>query len=102
MYPLENREEKRAKSQRLEARITAEQKEILKLAATLEGRSVTDFVVQKATEAARQIIEEHTIFKLSREDSIAFVESLLNPSPLADDAPLARAIDRYQQSIGQK
>lgn len=43
MYPLENssaREEKRAKSKRLEARITAKQKEILQLAATIEGRSI--------------------------------------------------------------
>jgi uncharacterized protein (DUF1778 family) len=97
MPPLENQ----ARSERLEARLTAEQKEIIQLAATLEGRSLTDFVVQKSAEAARRTIEEHTILKLGREDSIAFVESLSKPPSLADDSPLVRAIERYRQSVGQ-
>ncbi|WP_206817465.1 DUF1778 domain-containing protein [Chroococcus sp. FPU101] len=41
--------------------MTAEQKEILQLVATLEGRSITDFVITHAAQAARQTIEEHTI-----------------------------------------
>ena len=93
-------EDKRSKPERLEARLTREQKELLQWAADLEGRTVTDFVVSHAQEAAVKTIEEHTLIKLSREDSIAFIDSLINPPVLQPDAPLARAISRYKQSMG--
>lgn len=94
---MNNTQNTGGKSERLEARLTSEQKELLQLAATLEGRSVTDFVVSNATIAARRTIEEHTIIKLNRADSIAFVESLLNPPTLGDETPLARAIESYKK-----
>ncbi|PSB05275.1 DUF1778 domain-containing protein [Merismopedia glauca] len=96
--PAISGEEKQSKSERLEARLTFEQKELLQWAADLEGRSLTDFVVSHAQSAALRTIENRTIIKLDREDSIAFVESLLNPPDLEDDDPLARAIARYQES----
>jgi uncharacterized protein (DUF1778 family) len=92
--------EKTSKSERLEARISREQKELLQWAADLEGRSLTDFVVSHAHNAAVQTISEHTVIKLNRSDSIAFVESLQSPPELSEDAPLARAISRYKQSQG--
>jgi uncharacterized protein (DUF1778 family) len=93
---------KTSKSERLEARLSREQKELLQWAADLEGRSLTDFVVSHAQNAALQTISEHTVIKLSRADSIAFAESLQSPPELSDDAPLARAISRYKQSQGLK
>jgi Protein of unknown function (DUF1778) len=39
--------EKTSKSERLEARLSREQKELLQWAADLEGRSLTDFVVSQ-------------------------------------------------------
>jgi uncharacterized protein (DUF1778 family) len=95
-----NQVEKTSKSERLEARLSYEQKELLQWAADLEGRSLTDFVVSHAHNAALQTISEHTVIKLSRADSIAFVESLQSPPELEEDAPLARAILRYKQSQG--
>ncbi|OUL35534.1 hypothetical protein BV372_10830 [Nostoc sp. T09] len=92
--------DRRSKPERLEARLTREQKELLQWAADLEGRTVTDFVVSHAQEAAVRTIEEHTIIKLNREDSIAFIDSLLNPPALQPDAPLTRAISRYKESMG--
>ncbi len=92
--------EKTSKSERLEARISREQKELLQWAADLEGRSLTDFVVSHAQNAAVQTISEHTVIKLNRADSIAFAESLQSPPELREDAPLARAISRYKQSQG--
>jgi uncharacterized protein (DUF1778 family) len=94
--------EKTSKSERLEARLSREQKELLQWAADLEGRSLTDFVVSHAQNAALQTISEHTTIKLSRADSITFAESLQSPPELSDDAPLARAISRYKQSQGLK
>jgi uncharacterized protein (DUF1778 family) len=93
---------KTGKSERLEARLSREQKELLQYAADLEGRSLTDFVVSHAQTAAVRAISEHTVIKLSRADSIAFAESLLSPTELPADAPLARAISRYQQSQGME
>jgi uncharacterized protein (DUF1778 family) len=92
--------EKTSKSERLEARLSREQKELLQWAADLEGRSLTDFVVSHAQNAAVQTISEHTVIKLNRADSIAFAESLQSPPDLGEDAPLARAILRYKQSQG--
>jgi uncharacterized protein (DUF1778 family) len=92
--------EKTSKSERLEARLSREQKELLQWAADLEGRSLTDFVVSHAQNAAIQTISAHTVIKLGRADSIAFVESLQSPPKLGEDAPLARAISRYKQSQG--
>lgn len=71
--------EGRGKSERLEARITRQQKELLQRAADLEGRTLTDFVISSASEKALRTITDHTIIKLSQEDTFAFVEALLHP-----------------------
>ncbi|GAA6615069.1 hypothetical protein [Scytonema sp. NUACC26] len=42
--------------------------------------------------------KEHSIIKLSREDSKALIDSLLNPPELDPDEPLARAISCYKES----
>ena len=68
------------KRERLEARITQEQKQLLERAAALAGQSLTDFVISSAHRAAEETIREHEIIRLSPEDSSAFVEALLNPS----------------------
>ena len=67
------------KTARLEARITPELQALLKRAAELEGRSVTDFVVDAVQTAAERCVEQAHILWLSLEDQRAFAESLLNP-----------------------
>ena len=68
-----------AKLQRLEARITPQQKQLLQRAAGLTGRTLTDFVIASAQEAALKAIEQHTLIALGAADQKAFVEALLNP-----------------------
>jgi len=68
-----------ARQERLEARLTSEQKELLQRAAALEGRTVTDFVVRSAQLAAEQTINRHEHAVLNSRESQAFVEALLNP-----------------------
>jgi uncharacterized protein (DUF1778 family) len=70
---------------RLEARIAPDALAIVKRAAELEGRSVSDFVVAAAQEAARRIIEETQLIRLSVDDQRAFVDAILNP-PAPNDA----------------
>src|SRR3712207_786574 len=65
--------------ERLEARITPEQKALLRRAAALEGRSNTSFVVISAEAAALEAIHRHESMPLSAHDSEAFVRALMNP-----------------------
>ena len=82
---------------RLEARITPDALAVVKRAAELQGRSVSDFVVAAAQEAAQRTIEETQIIRLAVEDQRAFAEAILNPPPLAP--AMERAIDRHRGLI---
>jgi uncharacterized protein (DUF1778 family) len=69
----------RTRAERLEARISRNQKELFQRAAELQGRTLTDFVVSSAQEAAVRTIEEMQIIRLSARDSRVFAEAILNP-----------------------
>lgn len=56
---------RRRKYDRLEARVSAEEKALLKLAADLQGCSPTEFVVRSAYDAARKAIKEHKLMSLT-------------------------------------
>ena len=81
--------------ERLEARISPEQKELLVEAARLRGQTLSDFVVGSAQEAARQTIQEYQVMTLSRRDRNVFVQALLEaPAP---NAALRKAAERYRE-----
>ena len=82
---------------RIEARIAPEALAIVRRAAELQGRSVSDFVVAAANEAAQKAVADVAVLRLSREAQETFVAHLLNPSPPAD--ALVRAIDRHRAMI---
>ncbi|MFP4220353.1 MAG: DUF1778 domain-containing protein [Phormidium sp.] len=86
----------RTASTRLEARISPETKALIQIqkAADLQGRTLTDFVVASVQAEAYKVIERHQSLNLSREDSEAFIEALLNP-PEPNDA-LKSAASRYK------
>jgi uncharacterized protein (DUF1778 family) len=88
----------RVRAERLEARISRDQKELLQRAADLQGRTLTDFVVSSAQEAAVRTIEQMQIIKLSLEDSRAFAEALLNPRKPSER--LRAAARRYLEKSG--
>lgn len=82
-------------SARLEARLPANIYGILKRAADLEGRSLTDFVVSAAHEAAKRSIESAELLRLSATDQAAFAKALINPAK--PNAALKRAFARQRQ-----
>ena len=88
----------RPRVERLEARISREQKQLFQRAADLQGRSLTDFVVSSAQEAAVRTIGEMQIIRLNAEDSRAFAEALLNPRE--PTKRLRAAARRYREFIG--
>jgi uncharacterized protein (DUF1778 family) len=64
---------------RIQARIAPDVLAIVKRAAELQGRSLSDFVVAAARDAAHRAIEEEHLIRLSVEDQRRFAEGLLNP-----------------------
>ena len=83
---------------RLEARLTYDVRDLLKRAAEMEGRSLTDFVVSAAREAACRTIERGEIIRLSLEGQRQIAEAILNP-PEPSPA-LRRAFDRRRDLFG--
>ena len=83
---------------RLEARISAEQKALFQQAATLSARTLSEFVVASAQEAAARIIQTHEAMALSREEQIRFVSALLEPP--APNAALRKAARQYRAQTG--
>jgi uncharacterized protein (DUF1778 family) len=96
--PALNTPRTRVRNERLETRVTAEQKNLIEQAAALQGRSVTDFVLTSVQDAARRAIEEHQRLNLSVRDCQAFVDALLNPPPVNDR--LRDTVRRYRQATG--
>lgn len=66
-------------TERIDARVSKETKEILERAAALDDVSLSAFVIGSAVRHARQVVAEHAQWKLSRADSRAFVDAILNP-----------------------
>jgi uncharacterized protein (DUF1778 family) len=89
----------RRKKSRLEARISSEDKELLKRAADLQGCSLTEFVVRSAQEAARKAVKEHQMMFLTSRDTEVFVKALLKPP--APSKKLKRAANRYKKIMGE-
>jgi len=95
---LETSPPRRIRAERLEARLTRDQKALIEHAAALQGRTVTDFVLASVQEAARRAIQEHRQVDLSLRDSQSFVEALLNPRPVNDR--LRETVRRYRETTG--
>ena len=72
-----------SRSTRIEARIAPDALAVVKRAAQIQGRSVSDFVVAAAQEAAHRAIDETHNIRLSIEDQQRFVDLLLKPPPLS-------------------
>ena len=87
-------------TERLEARISSDKKRLLKNAAELSGRTLTDFVVHSAYEAAVRVIQEYQQLHLSTNDRDIFIQALLNPP--APSANLLKAAKKYKKDIVSK
>ena len=87
-----------SRAARLEARISVEQKAKLQKAAALSRRTLSEFVVASAQEAATRVIQEHETIRLSRSEQVAFVTALLKPA--APNAHLKRAAALYRKQLG--
>ena len=85
-------------SGRLEARLPRDVHALIKRAAEMQGRSVTDFVVTAAREEACRTIEQGEIIRLSVEGQRQIADDILNP-PEPTEA-LRRAFERRDELFG--
>jgi len=88
------------KPERLNARLSAEQKRVLEKAAALNHQPLSQFVVSSAQQAAEQVIREHEVITLSVRDSQALMDALRNPGP--PSPTLVEAAERYKTFLGEQ
>ena len=98
MSALRERSETRPRPERIEARLSSEAKAVIQRAADISGRSVSDFIVTSALEAAKETIREHGVIVLSARDTETFVEALLNPT--GPNEALLAAARRHRDLLG--
>jgi len=82
---------------RLEARISTDLHAMLKRAAELQGRTMTDFVVTAVQDAAQRAIEQAEVIRMSLADQECFAQALLAP-PQTSPA-LERAFTRRNRLL---
>ena len=87
------------RTSRIEARIAPGALAIVRRAAEIQGRSVSDFVVAAAQEAAQRTVAEVEVIRLSREAQKHFANLLLNPPK--PKAALKRAFKRRRALIAE-
>lgn len=84
-----------SRTERLDARLSPAQKELIQRAADYQGRTLTDFVVASLHEAAVRVIEANETIVLGARDSRRFVDLLLEPpAPSVELRTAARAARR--------
>lgn len=82
------------RSTRLEARISPDALAVVKRAAEIQGRSLSDFVVAAAQDAAQRTIAETQLVRLSVADQRTFAEAIANPPEPAPALQRAKASHR--------
>jgi uncharacterized protein (DUF1778 family) len=83
------------REERLDARVTREEKQLIESAANLRGTSSSDFVRMAIREAALKTIREYESLTLAENSRKVFVEALLNP-PQPNEKARAAA-QRYKR-----
>lgn len=86
-----------ARTSRVEARIAPDALAVVRRAAEIQGRSISDFLVAAALKDAHRTIEDSQIIRLSIDEQLRFAQALLNPPPLAP--AMKRALKARKQLI---
>lgn len=89
-----------SRTTRVEARIAPDVLAVVRRAAEIEGRSLSDFLVGAAQEAARRTIEQAQIIRLSIDEQQRFASLLLDPPDLAP--AMKRAAQAHKKLIASK
>ncbi len=88
---------KSLKTERIEARVEPEVRNLINEAAELEGCSVSEFLVASAKERAERALHHQTVIRLTTESQIRFAELILDPQP--PNEAMKEAIELHKQQI---
>ena len=76
---IKNYVEEKYKKDRLDIRLPKIQKEFFERVATMQGRSLTDFILKAALDAATHEVERKQLITLTMENHKKFIEAIDNP-----------------------
>ena len=76
---VQDRDAEEARKERIDFRTTRANKELIERAASVLGRSISDFAVSTLVEAASRVVREHEILTLSAQDQMMLADALLAP-----------------------
>ncbi|HZE56686.1 MAG TPA: DUF1778 domain-containing protein [Chthoniobacterales bacterium] len=93
-----NKAKPTGKDTRFFARVSSGDKRLLEEAAALTGQSVGAFVIAQARTAASGLLEEHSIIRLSVEESRRLKKALFSPPP-KPRAAMKRALKLYRETV---
>ncbi len=85
------------RSERINLRLSETAKRRIEQAASVEGRTVSSFIVSSALENAEKTVRRHETIALAREDAVRFFEALTNPPPPNDR--LQAALEEHTRRV---
>lgn len=85
------------KDDRLQVRLDAASKSVLRRAANYRRKTVSQFVLATALEEAEKVIQENEVVSLSGADWTIFFDALTNPPP--PNAALRKAFAKYRKAV---
>lgn len=85
------------KSERVNLRLDKAAKQRIEQAASVEGKTVSSFIVSSALEIAEKTVREHETMALSRRDAELFFDAITNP-PQPNDR-LRKALNEHGRRI---
>ncbi|WP_428099618.1 DUF1778 domain-containing protein [Candidatus Rariloculus sp.] len=85
------------RSERINLRVSETAKRRIEQAASVEGKTVSAFIVSSALENAEKTVRRHETMALDREDAMRFFDALAKP--LAPNDKLRAALKEHERRV---
>ncbi len=85
------------RSERINLRLSEAAKRRIERAASVEGKTVSAFILSSALETAERTIDRHETLALAREDARRFFDALADPPPPNDR--LRAALEEHARRV---
>ena len=89
-----------AQSERINVRLSKTAKRRIEHAASVEGKTVSAFIVSSALENADKTVRRHETIALAREDATRFFDALSDPPPPNDR--LRAALEEHARRVDSR
>lgn len=98
--PTIAKKKSRKSSARLDVRLRPDKKALIEEAATLSGKSISDYVVSTLLQQSTEVLQRHRHIQLSNRDRDQFL-ALLDTSD-EPNVKLVQAARKYKRMVGAK